>query len=246
MQQDITNGITPPVGPIDEQQTSPAGVLSSTSGGTGKANAGTITNADDTEITGGGTLALGGFTATIPATGTVALKSAANTFNGTQTFSDAAGTGAGDLRAIAGQGIRIANSGGTGLTVDVNGATNLGNNLNCGGNAIKTCAILEYTSNTTAQITANTDNYALATSTFMRLSTDAARDLTGITGGVDGRTLLLVNVGAQNLVLKHQTTSTEANRILCSTGADITLSENQAADLIYDGTTLRWRAFKRN
>lgn len=51
------------------------GILPSTNGGTGINNVGTFTNASNTTITGGGTIALGGFTATIPATGTATLGS---------------------------------------------------------------------------------------------------------------------------------------------------------------------------
>jgi len=50
-----------------------SGTLAQARGGTGVSNAGTLTNASNTTITGGGTLALGGYTATIPATGTVVL-----------------------------------------------------------------------------------------------------------------------------------------------------------------------------
>jgi len=57
-----------------------SGILATTLGGTGVNNAGTLTNASNTTITGGGTLALGGFTATVPATGTVALRNVANSF----------------------------------------------------------------------------------------------------------------------------------------------------------------------
>jgi hypothetical protein len=53
------------------------GVLPSANGGTGVNNAGTITNASNTTITGGGTLDLGGFTLTVPATGTAVLGTAA-------------------------------------------------------------------------------------------------------------------------------------------------------------------------
>ena len=41
--------------------------MPSANGGTGVNNAGTITNASNTTITGGGTLALAGFTLTVPA-----------------------------------------------------------------------------------------------------------------------------------------------------------------------------------
>ena len=58
--------------------------LSAANGGTGVANTGTITNASNTTITGGGTVALGGFTLTVPATGTAALLATANVFTAIQ------------------------------------------------------------------------------------------------------------------------------------------------------------------
>lgn len=96
-----------------------------------------------------------------------------------------------------------------------------------------------------AQLTANTDNYAptgIQGAHILRLSTDASRDLTGIAGGVtmvDGRELTIVNIGAQNLVLKNDVTSTAANRFLL--GADVTVTPEQAVRIIYDGTSSRWR-----
>lgn len=101
-----------------------------------------------------------------------------------------------------------------------------------------------------AQITASQDNYNPGGSSyFQRWNTDASRNVTGLTftaAQVDGQAHVIVNVGAQDIVLKHQTTSTAANQFLNSTGADITLTANQAADVVYDGTTSRWRVFKRN
>ena len=101
-----------------------------------------------------------------------------------------------------------------------------------------------------AQITANQDNYNPGGSSyFQRWSSDASRDVTGLTftaAQVDGQTHVIVNVGAQNIVLKEQVTSTAANQFLNSTGADITLEPKKAADVIYDATTARWRVFKRN
>lgn len=52
--------------------------------------AGVLTLATDTAITGGGTVALGGFTLTVPATGTAALLATSQTFTAAQNF----GTGA--------------------------------------------------------------------------------------------------------------------------------------------------------
>lgn len=97
---------------------------------------------------------------------------------------------------------------------------------------------------TPAQIAANTDDYdpaGLAAARVLRLSTDASRNLTGIVAGVTGRRLLLLNVGTQDLVLKHDTTSTAANRFFGPGSADFTLTANSAVELWYDITSLRWR-----
>lgn len=105
-------------------------------------------------------------------------------------------------------------------------------------------------SSSPSQITANQNNYNPATFAYLqRWNSDAARDITGLSlaGNQDGSTFVVINVGSNNITLKHQdTNSTEANRFLCSTGADIVLAASQSAELIYDATTQRWRAFKRN
>lgn len=95
---------------------------------------------------------------------------------------------------------------------------------------------------TPAQISANTDDYAPtghATAYVFRLSTDASRNLTGIQGGVDGRKILILNVGSFDLVLKDDVTSTEANRFQLS--GDLTLAANTGVELQYDDTSDRWR-----
>ncbi len=83
----ISGGVTtaPSWGKID-LTAHVSGILPSTAGGTGVNNAGTITNATATTITGGGTLALGGFTLTVPATGTAGLLAIANTWTAANIF----------------------------------------------------------------------------------------------------------------------------------------------------------------
>lgn len=110
---------------------------------------------------------------------------------------------------------------------------------------------MRFTAKTATQITSNQNDYNPGgRSKFQRWSTDASRNVTGLvfaSAGLDGEEHVIVNVGAQNIVLVNESaSSTAANRFTNSTGADITLSANQAADVIYDGTTSRWRAFKRN
>ena len=104
-------------------------------------------------------------------------------------------------------------------------------------------AVFKLVDNSPAQITANQNNYAPGDFSVLRLSTDASRDVTGFSGGAQGRLLILFNVGANDIVLKHQdANSTAGNRILANTAADITISANEIAFLWYDSTTARWRA----
>jgi hypothetical protein len=102
-----------------------------------------------------------------------------------------------------------------------------------------------------AQITSNQNNYNPGgRSYFQRWNSDASRNITGLvfaSTAADGERHLIANVGSQNIVLQNENaSSTAANRFTNSTGADITLSANQAAEIIYDSTTTRWRVFKRN
>lgn len=95
-----------------------------------------------------------------------------------------------------------------------------------------------------AQLTGNTDNWSptgLSTASVIRLSTDAARDITGIAAQPGGTLILLCNIGTQNAVLKHDVTSTAANRFLCPGSADFTLNANDSVKIWYDPTSSRWR-----
>jgi hypothetical protein len=96
---------------------------------------------------------------------------------------------------------------------------------------------------TPAQITADQNNYnptGLATAYVLRLSSDATRTITGLAGGADGRELILVNVGSQNVVLADEhASSTAANRFALDTS--LTLGADTAARLLYDSTSTRWR-----
>ena len=98
---------------------------------------------------------------------------------------------------------------------------------------------------TPAQITANQDNYnptGLDGASVLRLSTSASYNLTGIQGGADGRLLIVANVGANNLVLVHDATSTAANRLSLPGAMNLTLLPTESALLRYDATLSRWVA----
>lgn len=100
---------------------------------------------------------------------------------------------------------------------------------------------LSFPSSTTA-FSANTNDLALTASAFQRINCTSAASLTGIappSGGthVDGRMIRVYNVGTANLTLAHNSaSSTTANKMFSSTGADIILAKNDYAELIYDAT----------
>ena len=67
-----------------------------------------------------------------------------------------------------------------------------------------------------AQITSDQDDYA-PTGVLDRkraaLNTDASRNITGLAGGPDGRTVFIHNVGSFSIILKDESaSSTAANR----------------------------------
>jgi len=98
---------------------------------------------------------------------------------------------------------------------------------------------------TPSQITANTNDYAptgLSTATVLRLDTDASRNLTGLTGGADGRIIIIDNIGSFDLVLTDEdAASTAANRFALAGNATVPAGGTIA--LKYDSTASRWRAF---
>lgn len=98
---------------------------------------------------------------------------------------------------------------------------------------------------TAPQITSNQNDWGPTPAAKYRISSDAARDITGLSiSQVDGQELVFLNVGASNVTFKHESvSSTAANRFTCVTGADIILGPGERADACYDGTSQRWRLF---
>lgn len=95
---------------------------------------------------------------------------------------------------------------------------------------------------TPAALTANTDNYAGVTGFSVgRISSTGVFNLTGMTGGADGEIRFLINVGANQINLMHDVTSTAANRFFSTTGAALALTANKWALCYYDDTISRWR-----
>lgn len=96
---------------------------------------------------------------------------------------------------------------------------------------------------TAAELTADADDYTLAAGDILRVSSDAARTITGIAAGSDAEARLLINVGANAITLAHESaSSTAANRFVVPWAGDYVLSAaGGAALLVYDATSARWR-----
>lgn len=96
---------------------------------------------------------------------------------------------------------------------------------------------------TPTTLAANTNNYnptGLANAAVLRLSVSTPGfDLTGIQGGMEGRLLILHNVGSFPITLKNNATSSTAYRFLF--GADVALATDQSLIIQYDSTVSRWR-----
>lgn len=95
-----------------------------------------------------------------------------------------------------------------------------------------------------SQITASQNNYNPGTGDAFRISSDAARDITGLAGGADGKVVVLVNVGSHAITLKHESGSSDAaNRITVPWAGDYVLAASGGvAQLMYFTASSRWRA----
>lgn len=124
----------------------------------------------------------------------------------------------------------------TAITLDASGHTTLGKRL-------KFSSVL-----TPAQVTSNQNDYnptGLSAAAIVRISSDAARSITGLTTGSDDPMLILTNIGAFTITLKNEdVASTAANRFLF--GSDLALAADESVWLTYDNTSLRWRLVSRS
>ena len=76
---------------------------------------------------------------------------------------------------------------------------------------------------------------------MLQINTDAPRNISGLTGGPEGRCLIVINVGSQPVTLLNENASSSASNRL-SLDNNLTISAKQAAFLRYDGTAARWQA----
>lgn len=118
--------------------------------------------------------------------------------------------------------------------------------LECQGTGrVKAIAPLEVTTSlyhtgsiTPTQITSNQNDYAptgFSSVYGVYLSSDAARDITGLAGGTSGRCVYLYNSGSFNITLKASSGSSSAANQFNFYG-DITLGPKQGIRILHNGT----------
>jgi hypothetical protein len=83
-------------------------------------------------------------------------------------------------------------------------------------------------------------NISIGSFSFVKISgPTAAFTIASISGGQDGKFVILYNSTGQNMTLANDT-GTAANRILTNTGADVSTTGTGSAMLIYDSGASRW------
>lgn len=93
---------------------------------------------------------------------------------------------------------------------------------------------------TIATFAVDQDDLDLGEGSFFRISASVAVDITGFVNGIDGRELVLLNVGTKDITLKDQNPASAAeNRIII--GRSLKIKPDDIVTLIYDAVDLRWR-----
>lgn len=89
--------------------------------------------------------------------------------------------------------------------------------------------------------TGTVNNLSFASADFLRCDNATALTITGLSAGVPGQRLVVVATDADVTLADLSASSVAANQIATFTGADVTLSIDEAAFLEYDGTDDKWR-----
>lgn len=120
------------------------------------------------------------------------------------------------------------------------GVVQVGSTLTIAGVARETSVI------SPTQLTANQNNWnptGLSSARIIRISSDAARTITGIVAQPAGTLLTIYNTGSQNIILAHADTvnSSAANVIICPGAVSLTLNGGDSATIWYDSVNALWR-----
>jgi len=95
---------------------------------------------------------------------------------------------------------------------------------------------------TLSTFTENQNNLSLGTEGIVRVSSTAARNITGFAATTSGDARLLLNVGTFDITLKHADSgSVEANRIIAPNAVDYVIVPGDSVAVFYDASDARWR-----
>lgn len=89
-------------------------------------------------------------------------------------------------------------------------------------------------------LNANANDYDPGNGINVRLSSSVAVDITGLVPNIDGRVLMLSNIGSFNITLKNDSGSSSANNRMLL-GQDIVLTPNDTIGLVWNNTDTKWR-----
>lgn len=107
--------------------------------------------------------------------------------------------------------------------------------------SVQTSGSTAFKQTTPTTLASSTNDYAIGIGTYFRLAASAPVNVTGIAGGVDGRQMIINNVGANNIVFTNEDVlSVAANRITTSTAGNLTIAPKGSITLMYDITNSRW------
>lgn len=91
-------------------------------------------------------------------------------------------------------------------------------------------------------LTVTRHNYPLGPGDFHRFTQGLGVSITGFSGQRAGLQTIVNVDGSTDLTLENNDLGSDAtNRILCHTGADITLGPGESVPIRYDYTSSRWR-----
>ena len=186
----------------------------------------TVATAANSGLQGGGSISLGG-TANL----SVNFGSGANQVAaGSTTFNCTSGTG----NLTGGGGTITIGSGGTCGTVNTIPSPTFTN--------LTTTGTVANQLGSDYATTGSSNDVNFSGASTIRLTGSSAQTITGISGGINGQRLTLINAGSTTATISNNNSgSLVANRITTGTGADVSLPVGNAVSLVYDSTASLWR-----
>ncbi len=110
----------------------------------------------------------------------------------------------------------------------------------------QTFGATQYTAASTISITTSSDYTIGTTNTYFKASaTSTGFAVRGLSDGVDGRIVILVNTGTNNFTLLNNNANTPSNGFRIK-GGDIIVDADGTVTLMYDGSISRWRVIAIN